>query len=209
MRVLLATTNPGKIEELSRGLSQYGLEISGLEKLASEDLETGSTFEENALLKARYYHRQTGLVTMADDSGLEVEALGGAPGVRSARYAGPDATDQQRTRYLLEQMKEIAAGRRDARFVCSAALAWEGGERVFTGTAEGLILTEPRGSGGFGYDPVFFYPPLGKTFAELSVEEKWQVSHRGQAFRLLASWLASHSSLVDTTGSGDRIKIPV
>jgi XTP/dITP diphosphohydrolase len=208
MRVLLATTNRGKIHELGEILSGYGLEISGLETVAETELETGSTFEENALLKARYHHRQKGLITLADDSGLEVEALGGLPGVHSARYAEPGATDQERTRKLLEALGDVPKAGRQARFVSAAAVVWSGGERVFVGTVEGTILTEPRGSGGFGYDPIFYYEPLGRTFAELTRQEKWEVSHRGKAFRLLAAWLSRQDWPVDTTGSGDRITYP-
>src|SRR5262245_62114559 len=168
MHVMLATTNSGKISELTRALSALGIETRGLEDFVThEEIETGSTFEENALLKARYYHNRSGLITIADDSGLEVHALGGAPGVRSARYAGPNASDSQRTALLLEEMRRLAVSDGTARFVCAAAIAWSEGERVFVGTADGVILTEPRGRAGFGYDPVFFYPPLQKTFAEL------------------------------------------
>jgi XTP/dITP diphosphohydrolase len=188
---MLATTNSGKISELTQALSSLGIETRGLEGFTTgEDIETGSTFEENALLKARYYHRHSGLITIADDSGLEVSALGGEPGIRSARYAGPNATDSQRTELLLEEMKRREVKDRAARFVCAAAISWDKGERVFVGTVDGVILNEPRGKAGFGYDPVFFYPPLRKTFAELGADQKWEVSHRGKAFRLLADWLA-------------------
>jgi XTP/dITP diphosphohydrolase len=206
---MLATTNSGKISELTRALSSQGIEIRGLEELASnEDIETGSTFEENALLKARYYHRRSGLITIADDSGLEVQALGGSPGVRSARYARPNATDSERTALLLQEMQRREVKDRAARFVCAAAIAWEKGERVFVGTVDGVILNEPRGTAGFGYDPVFFYTPLGKTLAELDADQKWEVSHRGKAFRLLTDWLANTKPLVDTAGYGDRITVP-
>lgn len=181
------------------------IEVVGLTPSATtEEMETGSTFAENALLKARYYHRITNLPTVADDSGLEVEALGGAPGVYSARYAGPAADDPARIAQLLERMKGLAVDHRGAHFTCAAAIVWDGGERVFQDRVQGLILESARGSNGFGYDPVFFYKPLERTFAELTPEEKTQVSHRGRAFRRLAAWL-SDSGVLDTPRSGDRI----
>ncbi len=208
MRILVATTNAGKILELEQILGAEGIEIIGLGNLtAPEDIETGSTFAENALLKARYFHTRSGLMTIADDSGLEVAALAGAPGVYSARYAGPDASDRERTMKLLEELKDVPAERRAARFVCAAAIVWDGGERVFEDEARGVILSEPRGRNGFGYDPVFYYPPLGRTFAELRAEEKSQVSHRGRAFRSLVGWLKA-SGLLDTAESDDRINFP-
>jgi XTP/dITP diphosphohydrolase len=205
MRVLLATTNRGKVAELEPLLADKGIEIVGLGALASdEDIETGSTFVENALLKARYYRRMTSMMTIADDSGLEVEALGGAPGVHSARYGGPDASDSDRVIKLLREMEGVPAERRGARFICAAAVVWEGGERVFTAEALGSLLDAPRGEGGFGYDPVFYYEPLGKTFAELTREEKQGVSHRGLAFRRLAGWL-KQSGFLDSAGPSDKI----
>lgn len=190
MQILLATTNKGKIRELRQMLGGEGFQVAGLEGLpTSEDIETGSTFAENALLKARYYHNLTNLVTVADDSGLEVEALGGAPGIYSARYGGPDATDEDRIAKLLREMKDVPTKGRNARFVCAAAIVWSRGEEVFTDEVRGSILREPRGSAGFGYDPVFYYEPFGRTFAELDQEEKSEVSHRGRAFRQLVQWL--------------------
>ncbi len=203
MRLLLATTNEGKIRELRQMLSDSRMEIVGLGDLAvREDIETGTTFEENALLKARYYHQMTGITTIADDSGLEVDALDGAPGVYSARYGGP--TDMDRTNKLLEAIRGVPEEKRGARFVCAAAIVWERGERVFEDEARGILLDHTRGAGGFGYDPIFFYPSLGKTFAELNHEEKEKVSHRGRAFRRLVAWLSS--SLLDTMKSSDRIE---
>ena len=205
VRILLATTNQGKIAELKHIMGEQLVEIAGLDDTAStEEIETGSTFEENALLKARYFHRISKLPTIADDSGLEVEALGGAPGIYSARYAGPVAGDAGRIARLLDEMKDLADQRRSARFTCAAAIVWEGGQKVFLDRVEGVILESARGWNGFGYDPVFFYEPLGKTFAELSPSEKAQVSHRGRAFRRLAAWL-SDSGVLDTPRSGDRI----
>ncbi|HSO74151.1 MAG TPA: RdgB/HAM1 family non-canonical purine NTP pyrophosphatase [Blastocatellia bacterium] len=209
MRILLASTNQGKIVELSQILGRTGAEVIGLSGLATtQHIETGSTFRENALLKARYYRRASGLTTMADDSGLEVEALGGAPGLHSALYGGADASDADRINRLLAAMKDVPPEQRGARFVCEAAIAWDGGEQTFTGEAHGRILAKPRGREGFGYDPVFFYSPLGKTFAELTTTEKSEVSHRGRAFRQLADWLREGSAL-DTSRPSDRITIPL
>jgi XTP/dITP diphosphohydrolase len=194
LKLLLATTNEGKIRELRRILDDAGYEVIGLGNLATdEELETGTTFEENALLKARYYHQVSGLPTVADDSGIEVDALNGAPGVYSARYAGADATDLDRTKKLLEAIQEVPDEQRGARFVCVAAIVWEGGEKTFLGEARGRLTHELRGTGGFGYDPIFFYEPLQRTFAELTHEEKVKVSHRGQAFQHLVDWLKARS----------------
>ncbi|MEW6207547.1 MAG: RdgB/HAM1 family non-canonical purine NTP pyrophosphatase [Acidobacteriota bacterium] len=204
MRLLLATTNEGKIRELRDLLSDCEFEIVGLgDRAVDEDIETGTTFEENALLKARYYHTMTGMPTIADDSGLEVDALAGAPGVYSARYGG--STDADRTAKLLEEMRGVPGERRGARFVCAAAIVWDKGERVFEDEARGVLLDHTRGAGGFGYDPIFFYPPLGKTFAELSNEEKEKVSHRGRAFSRLREWLST-GPLLDSAKSGDKIE---
>ena len=205
VRILLATTNPGKLAELRRILGAAQIEVIGLEDTAStEEIEVGSTFEENALLKARHYFEVSGIPTVADDSGLEVDALGGGPGIFSARYAGEGALDGDRIAKLLASINGLPAQQRTARFVCAAAVVWDGGEKVFLNEVNGTILDRPRGSSGFGYDPVFFYPPMGKTFAELAPDAKAEVSHRGQAFRRLAAWL-SESGVLDTSRSGDRI----
>jgi XTP/dITP diphosphohydrolase len=198
MRILLATTNQGKIRELTRILGQLQLEVIGLDPAATtEEIEIASTFAENALLKARHYHKASGLPTIADDSGLEVEALGGAPGVTSARYAGPNASDADRIVKMLGELTDVPPENRAARFVCAAAMVWDGGEQVFIDEARGRILDAPRGHNGFGYDPVFYYAPLGKTFAELSESEKADVSHRGRAFAQLAHWLRA-ARVLDT-----------
>jgi XTP/dITP diphosphohydrolase len=189
MRLLLATTNQGKLKELRKILGDEGFELLGLGDWATEVEETGQTFVENALLKARYFHQVSGLVTIADDSGLEIAALNGQPGIYSARYAGIGATDLDRIIKVLDEIREVPDEKRMARFVCVAAIVWQGGERTFTGEARGQLLRELRGENGFGYDPIFCYPPLGKTFAELNDEEKAAVSHRGKAFRQLADWL--------------------
>ncbi len=208
MPILLASTNQGKIVEVRQILALTGVEVIGLDDLATaEQIETGSTFRENALLKARYYRNASGLPTIADDSGLEVEALGGAPGLHSARYGGADASDADRINKLLDAMKDVPPEQRGGRFVCVAAIAWAGGAQTFSGEAHGRILAEPRGRDGFGYDPVFFYAPLGKTFAQLTAAEKAEVSHRGRAFRQLADWLREAPAL-DRSRPGDRIDNP-
>jgi len=205
VRILLATTNPGKLAELRQILGEQRIEVVGLTDSAStEDIETGSTFKENALLKARHYFNVARIPTIADDSGLEVEALGGAPGIFSARYGGAGSGDDDRIAKLLEEMKDLRAQRRNARFVCAAAFVWEGGEKVFLNEVHGIILKSPRGSNGFGYDPVFLYHPLGRTFAELTASEKADVGHRGQAFRRLTAWMGE-SGVLDSSKSDDRI----
>lgn len=190
--LLIASRNPGKVAEVNAFLADLDFELRDLS--AFPDLpdveETGASFAENALLKARFYHQRTGLLTVADDSGLEVDALGGEPGLRSARFAGPQATDADRIARLLQRLKEVPEERRSARFVCVVALVGSGGlEKTFTGICEGRIRPEPAGEHGFGYDPIFEYPPLGKTFAELTQEEKAAVSHRGRALQQLGEFL--------------------
>jgi XTP/dITP diphosphohydrolase len=153
-----------------------------------EPREDADTFEENAYGKAHFYARILGLPALADDSGLEVEALGGEPGVRSSRWAGEDATDKERCARLLDRMK--GQSQRRAAFVCALVLAVPSGPALtWLGRCEGELAAEPRGTNGFGYDPIFFYPPLGRTFAELAAEEKNRVSHRGRAMAEFASEL--------------------
>lgn len=183
-KLLLATNNPGKMAEYRTLLEGLPLSMTtpAQEGVDGEPEETGATFEENALLKARHYARATGILTLADDSGLEVDALNGEPGVRSARYAGDGATDAERVRFLLAKLKGIPWQRRTARFRCVVALVWPGGaEETFEGSKEGYIALEPRGRNGFGYDPVFYAPELGKTFAEVEPEVKNRWSHRAEA----------------------------
>ena len=157
--------------------------------------ETGRTFTENAIQKATAYARLSGLWTWADDSGLEVDALGGEPGIHSARYAGPDASDEDRYRLLLRRLAHVPPGQRSARFRCVVALATpEGRVETAEGRCEGEIALAPRGAHGFGYDPIFYLPERGKTMAELPLEEKNRISHRGQAARaarrILERWLS-------------------
>jgi XTP/dITP diphosphohydrolase len=190
--VVLATRNRGKIAELSKLLEGFHLEVAGLDAFpqVGEVPETGDTFAANALEKARTVAGLTGLVAVADDSGLEVDALGGAPGVYSARYAGEKAGDAANNAKLLAALAGVPAGRRAARFRCVMAAAAPGGETLLAeGAWEGEIALELTGEGGFGYDPLFFDPRLGRTAAQLTREEKNAVSHRGKALRsLLAGW---------------------
>jgi len=182
--LVLATLNPAKGRELIELLGLVPFEIRLLAEIPGARLpeETGSTYAENALVKARTAAEQTAALALGDDSGLEVDALGGAPGLYSARFGGPGLDDRGRLELLLERLRGVPPPRRTARFRCVIALAGPArAEKVVEGVAEGVIAEAPRGSGGFGYDPVFFYPPLGRTFAELSDEEKARVSHRGLA----------------------------
>ena len=185
-RLLLATSNPGKVAEFRRLLDGCGWEIvTPAEVGLSLDVEeTGQTYAENATLKAVEYAEASGLVALADDSGLEVDALGGRPGPLSARYAGPDLTDQERVQALLEELAGVPDKERTARFRCLIAIAKPAGKvELVEGTVEGQITHEPRGENGFGYDPVFLLPERGMTTAELPSDEKHAISHRGAAAR--------------------------
>ena len=205
MVVLLATTNQGKVAELKRLFEGSGIELTALQPdNSTEEIETGSSFEQNAILKAEYYFQQTGLPTIADDSGLEVDALKGAPGILSARFGGPGLDDQGRLTHLLCEINDVPQGSRSARFVCAAALVWSGGTKVFVREARGEITAEPRGESGFGYDPIFFYPPMDCTFGEIDPAAKLLVSHRGLAFAALREWMLA-SGLLDTPKSNDKM----
>lgn len=188
MKLLVATRNPGKFQEIARLLAPAGLNPVALQDtgLFGEAPESGKTYVENAASKALFWSRQYEGPVFAEDSGLEVQALGGKPGIETARYGGPGLNDAQRCQKLLEELAAVPGAVRAARYRCVAALA-NGGNLIasFSGTCEGEIAPAPRGTGGFGYDPVFLYPPLGKTFAELAPEEKDKVSHRGAALRAL------------------------
>lgn len=194
VRFLVASSNPGKLREYQVLAAGRPLELAllpGLDRLPRFE-ENAPTFAENAAGKALHYSRFVEPPVIADDSGLVVPVLGGAPGVQSARYAGAGASDADRVRKLLEEMRGRSGGERRARFVCVLALAERGRLRaVFSDSADGELLAAPRGSQGFGYDPIFFYPPLGRTFAELPPEEKNVHSHRGKAFRKLLAFLES------------------
>ena len=183
-RLLIGTGNPGKIRELSSALAGCGLDLVSPEELGIFDdvPETGATLEENAVLKATAYSGASGLLTLADDSGLEVDALNGEPGVMSSRYAGEDKSDVERIAFLLGKLNNIGGDRWPARFRCVVAVKAPGrAADLYTGVCPGVIVTTARGSNGFGYDPVFLLPELGRTMAELTQEEKNRVSHRGKA----------------------------
>ena len=182
--LVLATLNPHKGRELLALLGAVPFQIKLLSEFPCAQLpeETGRTYAENALVKARTAARLTSALALGDDSGLEVDALGGAPGLHTARFGGSGLSDPERWELLLERLRDVPPARRTARFRCVIALARPArGEQVVEGIVEGVIAQAPRGNGGFGYDPVFFYPPLSRTFGEISDEEKQRVSHRGKA----------------------------
>lgn len=190
--LLVATLNPGKLREFRDYLRGFPFEVTGLHSLpaASPSPEDGETFEQNARQKASYYSRLFPGLALADDSGIVVDALGGEPGVYSARYVSPSATDEQRCLEILRRLRNVAGPQRSARFVCCLALARQGEViQTFDGTIEGEIAYEPRGSNGFGYDPIFLLPQLNRMMAELSAAEKLEVSHRGQALRKMSEYL--------------------
>lgn len=192
-KLLVATHNAGKVREYRELLAELPLAVTYLdaEGVALEVEESGQTFAENALLKATTYARATGLWTWADDSGLEVDALGGAPGICSARYAGAAASDADRYRKLLDALTGVPWARRTARFRCVVALATpDGVTRTSEGVCEGIIAFGPTGNNGFGYDPVFYLPDRGQTMAQLPAEVKNAISHRGRAARAAQALLA-------------------
>ena len=191
MKIVLASRNKHKIEEWQATLKKYidGVEILSLDEVGIfEDIvEDGDTFEENALIKARAAAK-SGYIGVGEDSGLEVTALGGEPGVYSARYAGEHGNDAANNELLLSRLADKTD--RSARFVCAIGCVFPDGEEVFRGETEGMIIDEYRGAGGFGYDPLFLYEPMGKTFSEMSGEEKNSISHRGKAIEIFAAALA-------------------
>ena len=199
--VVLATRNAAKLRELARilgaedGAHDRGTQIklAGLDEFpgAPDVPETGATFEENALLKARAIANYTGLPAVADDSGLCVDALNGMPGVLSARWAGGHGDDQANLELVLAQVADVPGARLGARFVCAAALVASGAEWVVTGQVEGRLIRAPRGSGGFGYDPIFLPDGFDQTTAEMTAEAKDAISHRGRAFRALAPFITA------------------
>lgn len=188
-KVVLATGNAGKVRELASLLQDFGLEVVAQTELGVESAEeTGLTFIENAILKARHAAQATGLPAIADDSGLAVDILDGAPGIYSARYAGVEASDQQNLEKLLAALEDVPEAKRQAQFHCVLVYmrhAEDPTPLVCHGSWEGVITRQPAGEGGFGYDPIFFVPSEGKTAAELTREEKSAISHRGQALKLL------------------------
>jgi XTP/dITP diphosphohydrolase len=198
-RIHIATSNAGKLRDFAGAASSLGIEITSIPNFASLPavIEDGFTFEENARKKAQSYSREVpGELVLADDSGLEVEALKGAPGIHSARYAADaphlmnnNTDDEANNARLLRELKDVPTDKRSARFVCVIAAARDGQTlEVFRGEAEGTILNRPRGTNGFGYDPLFYFPQIQKTFAELTPEEKARYSHRGAAFHQFLAW---------------------
>ena len=195
--LLLATTNAGKLKEFRTIFRELPFHLLSLHDVHIEtDVEeTGTTFAENAILKARFYAQAAGMLALADDSGLEIDAMDGAPGVYSARFVGYDTPYTERFRVISERLRDVPPEQRTARFRCVLALAEPSGKIETTeGAIEGLITESPRGENGFGYDPIFLVPELGKTTAELTSEEKHRISHRGRAAlqmcRVLESWPA-------------------
>jgi XTP/dITP diphosphohydrolase len=204
-RILIATSNPGKLRDFAGAAVRHGVGIAAVPDFSSLPavVEDGVTFESNARKKAEAYSRFVpGEIVVADDSGLEIDALQGAPGVHSARYAAPDlqnkepheadanTDDDANNARVLRELKNVPQAERTGRFVCVLAAARDGETlATFRGTAEGTILDAPRGANGFGYDPLFYFPQIGKTFAELRAEEKSQYSHRGAAFLQLLQWI--------------------
>lgn len=193
--IVAATKNKGKTAELRAAFSSLPIKILDLSQFGSipEPEETGSTFAENAILKAKYYANITKKACLADDSGLEVDALHGAPGVFSARYAGPNGGDAECNAKLLHELNGVESSLRTARFKCVLAFIDDNQSMILTdGACEGQILNEARGQGGFGYDPLFYIPDIGQTLAEISIEKKNGLSHRGQAVRRMATKLTQY-----------------
>jgi XTP/dITP diphosphohydrolase len=196
-KILIATGNRGKVREINDLINDLPVRLLSFADLddVPEVEEDGLTFEENALKKARTLAQLTGLVTLADDSGLCVDALEGRPGVLSARYGGENASDEEKCLRILEELREVPGELRTARFVCVIALVDPADdEKLFRGVCEGRITREPTGSEGFGYDPVFYFPEAGCTFAQMDRDAKNRVSHRGRALRLLMDYLTGLSS---------------
>jgi XTP/dITP diphosphohydrolase len=203
MRILIATSNPGKVRDFQGAAATLGVTVEALPGFdrMTPAIESGTTFEENARIKAEHYSRLApGEIVLADDSGLSVDALSGAPGVHSARYAAmlqgdtshANSDDQENNLALISKIESLPPGSRSGKFVCVIAAARDGQTlQTFRGEAQGELLTTPRGNHGFGYDPLFYFPAIGKSFAELTPREKSRYSHRGAAFRQALNWLTS------------------
>lgn len=195
MRLILATSNKGKLKEVKEILPEYDIVTMG-EMGINEDIEeNGTTFEENAYIKAKFIADRLNAVTIADDSGLEVDYLDGAPGIYSARFAGEGATDKDRNEKLLSLLKDVPFEKRTARYVCAIAIVFPDGEKhIFKQTCEGYILDEEVGNGGFGYDPLFYFPEFKTTLANVPLDVKNTVSHRSKALEELKKFLAERKS---------------
>ncbi|MGD2048367.1 MAG: RdgB/HAM1 family non-canonical purine NTP pyrophosphatase [Chloroflexota bacterium] len=196
-QLLVATRNPGKVAEISEILGSLDVVLLSLDDVGVdlEVEETGETFEENAILKGKVYASKTGLLTLSDDSGLEVDALDGRPGVHTARFGGPDLTPKERYQRLLDSLSSVPWEQRSARFCCVVALSHD--EELLgtaTGVCEGMIALEPAGEGGFGYDPIFYLPDRNMTMAQLPPGEKHHISHRGRALAAIAPLLRAELS---------------
>ncbi len=221
-RILIATSNPGKLRDFAGAAAAHGVEVAGIPSFSSLPpvVEDGDTFEANARKKAETYSRHVpGEIVIADDSGLEVDALNGAPGVHSARYAADqpqeadaNTDDEANNARVLRELRSFPPEKRSARFVCVLVAARDGKTlATFRGEAEGIILEAPRGSNGFGYDPLFYFPQIKKTFAELTAEEKSKYSHRGAAFRLFLDWylrFLSQSAFLQESASARSLALP-
>lgn len=196
-KAILASGNAHKLEEIQAMLDDFEYELCSLKDVGLSDLEIiedGDTFEANAYIKAKAVQDAVGGITIADDSGLEVDALNGAPGVHSARYAGEHGDDEANNKKLVEALKAVPKNERTARFVSVIVMLFEDGTALTArGTVEGIMLDKPLGENGFGYDPLFYYPPLGKTTAELTMAEKNEISHRGNALKKLKALLEAHN----------------
>jgi XTP/dITP diphosphohydrolase len=203
--LLLASQNPGKLSEMRTLVAGLPFHVVGPREIGITEApeETGRTFLENAVLKARHYAGRSGLLTVADDSGISVDALEGGPGLYSSRFGGEGATDADRNRLLLEKLRGVPPDKRGARFTSAVAVA-RAGAVLFEvqETVDGLIADQPRGAHGFGYDPLFFYPPFGRTFGESAPADKDRVSHRGKAFARLRRFLESLPEAGRTIGGG-------
>ncbi len=209
MQLLIATTNQGKLAEYREIFAGLPFELRSLHDTGVTEVvpETGSSFEANARLKASEYARLAGMLTLADDSGLEVAGLGGAPGIHSARFGGPGLTDAQRNELLLEQLRDVPFSERTARFVCAIAIAAPDGRiEVVEGSLAGAIAFAPRGANGFGYDPIFVVADEGKTMAELPAERKNRISHRARAAEgaraILVRWFTPPAQVIHTVLNG-------
>ena len=198
MKIIMATENENKIREIRQMLKDTDIEVDSLKDvhIKADIEENGVTFEENATIKAETIRDLTGQIVMADDSGLEIDALGGKPGIHSSRFMGEDTSYEIKNAALLKQLEDVPKEKRTARFICAVAVAYpDAPTRVYRGTFEGLIAQESRGQGGFGYDPIFYVPEKGCTSAELDPEVKNSMSHRGKALSMAVKELRTHGAL--------------